>query len=310
MDRVTKRAVGAVNEWARRNDVSFHTPVTVAVSGGADSLALMIAVAKSRFKNVSVLTVDHGIQKSSGEQAQKVVQQARSLGLDARIAQVSSPCREGQGNLEAEARAGRYEIFAEYPVVLLAHTVNDQMETMLLGMARGSGSRSISGMREFRDRRYGRPFLSLTRADTQAVCEVNGLEVWDDPHNEHIAFKRIHVRQRIIPSIIEVFGEGILKNFGRTAFQLQEDSDALDQWALAATPAETTKEYLPDLGDIPVAVKKRILKKWLESWTNNDEAIKSAIIENTLTLESGKMVMLSDKAAVHKVSRAWRIFLR
>lgn len=307
MNRETKKAVGAINAWAKRHGVEFRTPVALAVSGGADSLALMIAAAHSRFTDVTVVTVDHGIQSGSHEQALKVQQQANSLGLKCVIEKVSNPCREGEGNMEALARAGRYEVLDRYPLVLLAHTSNDQIETMLLGFGRGSGMKSIRGMSEFREQRYGRPFLGLTRADTLAVCASNGIEVWNDPHNDHIEFRRVHVRQRVVPALVEVFGDGILRNFERTAVQLREDSEALEQWARTSVPSGTTPDFLPDLGDLPVAVKKRILKNWLESRVRGDDPLKSAVIEKVLSLPRGKVVPFAKGAHVVREAGGWSV---
>lgn len=309
MKRYTKRAAGALNEWARRNGVPFSAPIVVAVSGGADSLALMIAAKNSRFSDITVLTVDHGIQASSAVQAQKVAQQAEELGLDCVIEKVAVPINPDKGNVEACARDGRYAIFNQYPLVLLAHTANDQIETMLLGFGRGSGSKSIQGMREFRDNKYGRPFLSLTRDETRLVCIENNVHIWDDPHNEDIGFRRVHVRRKVVPALKEVFGDGILKNFGRTATQLQEDSDALEQWAREATPDGATKTFLPKMDALPVAVQKRVLKNWLNQWNTGSEAIKSAVIETALSLENGKRIPLNLTTAVRKDSRGWHIFL-
>lgn len=307
MNRETKKAVGAINAWARRNKVPFDTPITLGVSGGADSIAMMIAAAHSRFTDVSVLTVDHGIQAGSELQALKVKEQAESLGLHCIIEKVQNPCQEDSGNMEALAREGRYEIFARYPLVMLAHTSNDQIETMILGFGRGSGMRSIRGMSEFRDGKYARPFLGLTRDDTLAVCRSHGIEVWDDPHNDHREFRRVHVRQVVVPALIEVFGSGILRNFERTSLQLHEDCDALEQWARTSIPEGTTKTFLPDMGDLPVAVKKRILKNWMESWNSTNNPVRAVVIEKVLSLSRSKSLPLCKDVIIVRETGGWRI---
>lgn len=307
MATATRKAIGAVNTWALRNQVSYDSPVTVAVSGGADSLALMYAVSRSKFKDVTVLTVDHGIQEHSALQASKVASQAQELGLKCVVEKVSTPCSENSGNMEALARQGRYEVFSKYSLVLIAHTANDQAETMLLGMGRGSGSRSISGMREFRDQKYGRPLLGLTRKDTSAICRENDLEVWDDPHNDHLTFKRVKVRKKVLPALFDVFGEGILKNFSRTAILLQEDADALDQLSEDYVPSESNENFMPPLDHLPVAIQKRIIRNWLSQHVVKSEAMKATLVDTVLYLENGKQAPFTKHLSVVKTKAGWGI---
>jgi tRNA(Ile)-lysidine synthase len=141
----------------------------------------------------------------------------------------------GQGP-EAAAREARYAVLAEMAdrwrasVVLLGHTLDDQAETVLLGLARGSGGRSLAGMRRVFEV-YRRPLLDLTRADTEAACRAQGIGFWTDPHNEDPRFARARVRHRVLPVLEAELGPGVAAALARTADLLRADSWALDRIA-------------------------------------------------------------------------------
>ncbi|MHA7133593.1 tRNA lysidine(34) synthetase TilS, partial [Oerskovia turbata] len=170
-------------------DLPSGSLVLVACSGGADSLALAAAtafVASRDGLRAGAVVVDHGLQDGSAEVAAVAAEQCRALGLDpveARRVRVS-----GRGGLEAAARHARYTVLDDVAhrtgaaAVLLGHTLDDQAESVLLGLARGSGARSLAGMAAARGV-YRRPFLGLRRSDTEAVCVANGLAWWTDPTN-------------------------------------------------------------------------------------------------------------------------------
>ena len=232
-------AVAAVRLAVRRElvDVGEH-PVLVACSGGADSLALLAATvfeARNRPWHVAGVTVDHGLQEGSAEHASRVVAQMAALGADETVAATVSVEAAGQGP-EAAAREARYAVLEEVAqrlgsgVVLLGHTLDDQAETVLLGLTRGSGGRSLAGMRRGFDA-FRRPLLDLTRAQTEAACRAEGIEWWSDPHNEDPRFTRSRVRQRVLPVLEEELGPGIAAALVRTADQLREDSEGLDEVA-------------------------------------------------------------------------------
>ncbi len=148
--------------------------------------------------------------------------------------------------------------------VLLAHTADDQAETVLLGLARGSGPRSIAGMRPWRPP-WGRPLLGVTRADTEATCRARGPGPWQDPHNADPAFTRVRLRREVLPLLDDVLGGGVRSALARTASLMREDLDALDEIAAAALHAAR-----PPDGDVgrrragrqPAAVLGRVLRAW------------------------------------------------
>ncbi len=217
-------------------------PVLVACSGGADSLALLAAtVFESRGRPWSVVgvTVDHALQDGSAERAEDVVRQMTALGVDETMGIRVSVEAPGIGP-EAAARQARYAALSQAaerlgaPLVLLGHTSDDQAETVLLGLTRGSGGRSIAGMR----RRYveggttfARPLLDLTRAETEQACRAQGIDWWEDPHNDDPRFTRSRLRRRVLPVLEEELGPGVARALARTADLLQQDLGSLDELA-------------------------------------------------------------------------------
>jgi tRNA(Ile)-lysidine synthase len=249
--------------------------VAVAVSGGADSLALAAAtayVASRRGLAVHGLIVDHQLQAGSADVAAEAAKQLHGLGIDdVRILTVTVT---GRGGPEAAARTARYGALraAGLPLVLLGHTLDDQAETVLLGLGRGSGPRSIAGMRDL-DPPWGRPFLSVPRATTVAACEALGLTVWDDPHNVDPAYTRVRLRKEVLPLLEDVLRGGVAPALARTAAQLRDDSEALDTLSarlLAAARAQDTESQDTE-GELDVAVltaeppalRRRVLRRWL-----------------------------------------------
>jgi tRNA(Ile)-lysidine synthase len=230
-------AVAAVRLAVRRLDLD-PGPVLVACSGGADSLALLAAtVFESRRAGWSVVgtTVDHGLQEASAEHAEHVVAQMARLGAHETVSARVSVTSSGQG-VEAAAREARYAVLEEVAerfgahAVLLGHTLDDQAETVLLGLARGSGGRSIAGMRRGFDC-FHRPLLDLTRAQTEAACRAEGIEFWTDPHNHDPRFTRSRVRHTVMPMLERELGPGVAPALARTADLLREDAEALDVYA-------------------------------------------------------------------------------
>ena len=148
---------------------------------------------------------------------------------------------------EAAARAARYAVLEQIresfdaDVVLLGHTRDDQAETVLLGLARGSGGRALAGMRPSFDA-YRRPLLDVSHTDTVTACQVEGLRVWDDPHNDDPSFTRVRVRRRVLPVLEDELGPGVTEALARTAEQLRPDMELLDAYAERA---------LADLGGSP-----------------------------------------------------------
>ncbi|WP_432476332.1 tRNA lysidine(34) synthetase TilS [Nocardioides sp. GXQ0305] len=243
--------------------------VVVACSGGADSLALLAAaVHEARDLAVHVIgaTVDHGLQDGSAERAEQVVAAMASLGADETLSARVRVEGGGQGP-EAAARQARYAVLEEVAErtgarrVLLAHTLDDQAETVLLGLTRGSGGRSIAGMRPAYDV-FVRPLLDVRRSGTEAACRAEGIAWWDDPQNDDPRFTRNRVRREVLPVLERELGPGVAETLARTAAQLRPDMEALDRMAEEQHARLRTDEGLPlsRLRDLDEAVASRVLR--------------------------------------------------
>lgn len=243
------------------SDFSAGDLILVAVSGGADSLALSEAARIECEKlalKVEAVTIDHQLQPGSAEQAAKVVTQ---LSFPCQIERVSVQVTDG---LEASARRARYEALEKVAkskgavAVLLGHTKDDQAETVLLGLARGSGARSLSGMSAVNGI-YLRPFLEITRAETLKACQELNLTPWDDPHNKDQSFARVRVREKVLPVMEREIGPGITDALVRSAQLLRDDADALDQLALQFWQRDNSLE-VDALSQLPRAIRSRVLR--------------------------------------------------
>ena len=235
----------------------------VAVSGGADSLALAVALlieAKELALNPIAITIDHQLQRDSDIQASKVAAQLKEIGY-AKVL-IKKVVVTTESGLESGARDARYQAISksceeEKAVkVFLGHTRDDQAETVLLGLARGSGARSLAGM-AVENGRYIRPLLSITRAETEAACQKFGVEFWSDPHNINTEFTRVKVRREVIPYLEENLDPGISRALVRTAALLRDDGDALDSWA----ERESGDLECDRLAGLPRAIRTRIIRK-------------------------------------------------
>jgi tRNA(Ile)-lysidine synthase len=211
--------------------------VLVALSGGPDSLALAAAAAFEAPRagmRVGAVIVDHGLQEGSRDAAARASTQAVALGLDPVV--IRTAVVGSEGGPEAAARTARYrELDAALTelgasAVLLGHTLDDQAETVLLGLARGSGPASLGGMRAMTGH-YLRPLLGLRRATTVQACGDAGLQPWHDPQNDDAGFARVRARRVVLPVMEDALGPGIPEALARTAEQLREDSEALDHFA-------------------------------------------------------------------------------
>ena len=266
-------AVAAVRLAVRRSlaDQADGTGalVMVACSGGADSLALLAATAfesRGRRRVVGV-TVDHGLQEGSAEHTSRVVAQMAVLGVDETASARVSVVAEGRGP-EAAAREARYAVLSELAersgagTVLLGHTLDDQAETVLLGLTHGSGSRSLAGMRPAFGP-FRRPLLEVTRAQTEAACRAAGIGFWVDPHNGDPRFTRSRVRHRVLPLLEAELGPGVAATLARTAAQLREDADALDAIAESAHRGASGPGgglAVEALSALPTGVRRRVLR--------------------------------------------------
>jgi tRNA(Ile)-lysidine synthase len=261
--------------------------VLVACSGGADSVALAAATAFEAPRlaiPAGLVTVDHALQEDSAGWAGETAELGRALGLDPvliRRVDVGTA-----GGPEAAARAARYRALADAAAdsgagwaVLLAHTLDDQAETVLLGLGRGSGPRSIAGMRPV-DGRWLRPLLGVRRGTTRAACAAERLAYRDDPHNADPRFTRVRLRTEVLPLLEDVLQGGVAAALARTAQLLRDDLDALDDLAAALTPATpatatpatatpatatpaTATLAAGELARHPRAIRTRVLRNWV-----------------------------------------------
>lgn len=281
-------AVAAVRLAVRRT-IGPASTVLVACSGGADSLALLAAtVFETRRDGVRVIgaTVDHGLQAGSAAQAAAVVAQMVGLGVD-ETATIRVTVDPGPAGIEAGAREARYAALGQLAehfgagVILLGHTRDDQAETVLLGLARGSGGRSLAGMRPAFDLDgigVLRPLLGITRAQTEAACAAEGISWWVDPQNSDDGFARVRVRSTVLPVLEAELGPGVAAALARTGDQLRADMDFVESYAALEFDAAVGGEGLSAsyLSGLPRAISTRVVRR---------AAIEAGAIANELTYE-------------------------
>ncbi|ASF10473.1 tRNA(Ile)-lysidine synthetase [Nocardia brasiliensis NBRC 14402] len=238
--------------------------VAVALSGGADSLALT-AAAVVELDAVDALVIDHQLQPGSDAVAAAAAAAALSLGC--RTARILPVVVGSAGGLEAAARQARYAALAAARAglpVLLGHTLDDQAETVLLGLARGSGGRSIQGMTEWAEP-WGRPLLEVRRETTRRLCAEAGLTPHEDPHNHAPEFTRVRLRTEVLPLLEDVLGGGAAEALARTAAQLRADGAVLDALAgeLLHTASDGGALVIETLATAPAALRRRAIRAWL-----------------------------------------------
>jgi tRNA(Ile)-lysidine synthase len=270
--------------------------VLVALSGGPDSLALAAATAFEAPRaglRAGAVIVDHGLQEGSAAVAATASVQAAALGLDpVLIRTVEVGDSAANGGPENAARIARYDALADAAeqtgalAVLLGHTLDDQAETVLLGLARGSGATSIRGMERVSGL-YRRPMLRLRRETTVQFCADSELIPWTDPQNSDPAFARVRVRTRVLPMLEAELGPGIAEALARTADTLREDNDALDHFA------EEVAEELADIAEAGISLPVRAL-------ASNPAALRQRLIR--LAVKSEFHLSLS-RAATLEVAR-------
>lgn len=241
--------------------------VLVACSGGPDSLALA-AIASyfarrghvdGRAVSVGAVVVDHQLQPGSADVAAKTAAVLRELGLSPVEVRTVEVATTGAGP-EAAARDARHSALesvaagTDAGAILLGHTLDDQAEQVLLGLARGSGTRSLAGMRPARGKLL-RPFLGLRRADTVEICAVEGLEPWHDPSNSDPSFARSRTRVEVLPMLEEKLGPGVAESLARTAAILQLDADFLED------VANSTFEQLAELSGAEISLPEAALRE-------------------------------------------------
>lgn len=230
--------------------------VAVGLSGGADSLALMAALVAEGHE-VLALCVDHGLQDGSRAQAERAAEQARKLGARARVLDVEAGAT-GQKSMEAAARVARYRALAaacaaEELEVAVAHTADDQAETLLLGALRGRVA-GMSERSEVEGARVVRPLLGVRRADTEGACAELGLSAWQDPQNADTNFRRVALRREVIPQLNHIIGGDAVPALAQAA------SDAALDDAALHTPPTTDCAALAAMAE---PRRRRAIAAWL-----------------------------------------------
>jgi len=269
---VARRALGPATLAVVQAVDAALTPadarLLVACSGGPDSLALAAAarhVAERRGRPCTAVVVDHGLQSGSDLVAARAAEALAGLGLvDAVVLPVTVAAGGGP---EAAARDARYAALRSAAAgdppatVLLGHTRDDQAETVLLGLARGSGPRSLAGM-AVRSAGLLRPLLDLPRTTTEQACAELGLRPWSDPHNQDARYARVRVRRQVLPALEQALGPGVAAALARTARLARDDADLLDALAAEADPGTATLDCA-ELAGLPAALRSRVLRRWL-----------------------------------------------
>ncbi len=238
--------------------------MTCAVSGGADSLALLV-LAVAAGCHVTAVHVDHGLRPGSAAEADVVREAAERLGAAFRAEKVD--VAPGP-NLEARARAARYAVLP--PDVLTGHTADDQAETVLLNLLRGAGLDGLAGMRS-----EGHPILALRRTETEALCAAEGLTPVVDPTNADPAHRRNRVRHELLPLLGAIAERDPVPILARQAALLRDEADALAALAAVLDPTDA-----PALAAAPPAVARRALRAWLTT----DHPPDAATVERVLAV--------------------------
>ena len=279
-------------EWRKLKLPTSGATIVVAVSGGADSTALLLAIEELRrhqklHTDVCVAHLDHRLRKSSAKDAKWVTELAQRLGFRSVTgrSKVAEDARAANDNLEQAAREARYAFLARTAKkvsaahVLTGHTMDDQAETVLLRLMRGSAGAGLGGMESLRPFAknsavtLARPLLWARRVDTEDYCRLRRTEFLRDEMNEDLNFARVKVRKQLVP-LMQSFNQRVVEALSRTAAQLREDgavlfndSDALLRRAAVSNEGETETE-LPALNvrvlaTAPPALRRRALKQWL-----------------------------------------------
>lgn len=274
--------------------------VLVALSGGADSLALAAATAFEAPKaglRAGAIIIDHGLQEASVAVAERAAEQARKLGLYPVLVR-RVVVAQGPDGTEAAARVARYAALEEARIetgataILLGHTLDDQAETVLLGLARGSGAASLQGMAAVNGT-CRRPLLGIRRSQTVQACADANLDAWNDPHNELPEFTRVRVRNHVLPVLESELGPGIAEALARTAEQLREDNAAFDEMILEFI------EEICEPADAGIAVSVSALEA-------NPAALRQRIIRYVVRSEFGVSLSRERTLEVVRLVTDWR----
>ena len=252
------------------------TNVDCAVSGGADSVALLV-LARAANLNVTAWHVDHGLREHSHTEAELVAQLATQLGAQFESRTVSV---EQGANTEARAREARYGVLPQG--VMTGHTADDQAETILINLLRGSGTRGLAGMQPTAQR----PLLHIRRIETEALCSALGIEVFKDPSNDDERFQRNRIRHEVLPLLESLAKRDLVPVLTRQADLLRDDDDLLNELASALDPTDALA-----LANAPIALSRRAIRSWLTNPLVPDSATVERVLDvargNTLACDIG-----------------------
>ena len=255
---------------------SENSHVDCAVSGGVDSVALLV-LARAANLNVTAWHVDHGLRKNSHTEAELVAQLATQLGAQFESRTVSV---EQGANTEARAREARYGVMPQG--VMTGHTADDQAETILINLLRGSGTRGLAGMQPTSQR----PLLQLRRNETVALCNALGVAVFNDPSNDDERFQRNRIRHEVLPLLESLAQRDLVPVLTRQADLLRDDDDLLNELAGALDPTDAVA-----LAHAPIALSRRAIRSWLTNPLVPDSATVERVLEvargNTLACDIG-----------------------
>jgi tRNA(Ile)-lysidine synthase len=325
-------ARGLMREWRRLALGSSGDKVVVAVSGGADSVALLLALdelirARKIKTELVVAHLNHKLRQAAADDARWVESLAKQLGhrVLVRGADIKTRARKSNDNLEQAARRARYEFLGQVAksnqakLIVTGHTMNDQAETVLLNLMRGSGSDGLRGMEPLRPLAAGseivlaRPLLSwATRADTEDYCRRHSIKYREDVMNLDESFARVRVRRQLLP-LLEQFNPRFIQSVTRSAEILREDNIALDAAAarlleLSADTGHRVREFKSLRADLlrtaPAALRRRALRLWLGQQRGDLRRIERAHIvaieKLLLSNKSGRIIELPGGATVFR----------
>ena len=249
---------------SRCNFPPTRAKVDCAVSGGADSVALMVLTCAANLQ-VTAWHVDHGLRENSHAEAELVCEIADQLGAACETRTVSV---DANTNLEARAREARYSVL---PIgVMTGHTADDQAETILINLLRGSGTRGLAGMQPS----HQHPLLQLRRSETEELCAQLGVKVFKDPSNDDSRFQRNRIRQEVLPLFSSLAKRDMVPVLTRQAELLRDDDDLLNELSLSLDPTNALA-----LAQAPVALARRAIRAWLTNPLVPDSATVERVLE-------------------------------
>ena len=279
-----------VDLLARSDFPPAGTAVTCALSGGPDSSAL-VALAAATGLIVNAVHVDHGLRERSSDDADAALSIAASLGISCRVVRVE--LSDGP-NLEARARSARRAAIG--PAALTGHTADDQAETVLLALFRGSGATGLAGIR------HGptKPIIRLRRTDTHGLCKQLGLPIVHDESNDNPRFRRNRVRHELLPLADEIFDRDVSVLIERAANLLRDDDVLLEELADTIDPTDAVA-----IAAAPLPLARRALRRWL---TDDGYPPSAAALERVLSVARGEATAcdLAGGRRVHRsTQRLW-----